>query len=222
MPNVRQNRIKLLKNTSEMLLFPAQAPLEAVAIDLLAELIRTSRGNEYLLALIGRFTKRRNPVPLNGTPGTKLAKAFVTDWMFSYWPTQALDADNGGCFTWKCFQNICQIMNIPNSYTTMYHHRANGKVEQFNRTIKAMIRAYLADHPTDCNLCMDTLTLPTTANHIPLQHWPCSTSIFQGHHLQYLFTRSQNLEEARQRPSTKGGPGSRKRSTAPKECLQKS
>ena len=45
-----------------------------------------------------------------------------------------------------------------NSFTTTYHPQTNGQTERFNRTIKAMIRSYLADHPGDWDLYTGALT----------------------------------------------------------------
>ena len=153
-----RNRIKLRKNTTELQLFPAQAPLESVCIDVLGELIKTSRGHEYLLVITDRFTKLTKTVPLKGISAAEVAKAFVTHWVFNFGPPIDLLADNGKCFTAKFFQDVCQILNIHNSFTTTYHPQANGQVERFNRTIKTAIRAYLADHPPDWDLYTDALT----------------------------------------------------------------
>lgn len=38
-----------------------------------------------------------------------------------------------------------------------YHPQTNGKVERFNRTLKATIKSYLDDHPTDSDLYTDSL-----------------------------------------------------------------
>ena len=64
-PECARNRIKLRKNTGQLQLFPAKAPLESVCIDLLGELIRTSRGHKYLLVITDRFSKLVRTVPLN-------------------------------------------------------------------------------------------------------------------------------------------------------------
>ena len=153
-----QNRIKLRQHTQQLKLFPATAPLEAVAIDVLGELIKTSRGYEYLLVISDRFTKLTKTVPLRGQSAAEVAKAFVNEWVLNYGPPKNLLADNGKCFTSKLFQEVCRILNIHNLFTTTYHPQANGQVERFNRTIKAVIRSYLSDHPEDWDLYTGALT----------------------------------------------------------------
>ncbi len=153
-----RNRIKLRKNVTELQLFPAKAPLESVAIDVLGELIKTARGHEYLLVITDRFTKLTKTVPMKGISAAEVAKHFVNEWVFNYGPPKDLIADNGGCFTAKFFQSVCKILNVHNSFTTTYHPQTNGQTERFNRTIKAMIRSYLADHPRDWDLYTGALT----------------------------------------------------------------
>ena len=81
-PECARNRIKLRKNTGELTLFPANAPLESVFIDLLGELTRTPRGNRYLLIITDRFTKLVRTVPLKGISAAAVTQAFVTHWVF--------------------------------------------------------------------------------------------------------------------------------------------
>ena len=157
-PTCARNRIKLRKNTTELQLFPATAPLESVAIDVLGELIQTARGNQYILVISDRFTKLTKTVPMKGLSASEVAKHFVNEWVFNYGAPKELLSDNGGCFTAKFFQDVCRILNVHNLYTTTYHAQTNGQVERYNRTIKAAIRSYLGDHPKDWDLYTPALT----------------------------------------------------------------
>ena len=65
-PTCARNRIKLRKNVTELQLFPAEAPLELVSIDVLGELIKTARGHEYLLVITDRLTELTKTVPMKG------------------------------------------------------------------------------------------------------------------------------------------------------------
>ena len=56
-PECARNRVKLRKNVGELKLFPANAPLESVCIDILGELSKTPQGYRYLLVITDRFTK---------------------------------------------------------------------------------------------------------------------------------------------------------------------
>lgn len=153
-----KNRIQLRLQAEPLQLFPASGPLESVAIDVLGELIKTVRGNQYLLIISDRFTKLTKSVPLKSISAAEVAKAFVNEWVFNYGPPKELISDNGKCFTAKFFQDVCRILNIQNSFTTTYHPQTNGQVERYNRTLKAAIRSYLNDHPKDWDLYTSSLT----------------------------------------------------------------
>lgn len=95
------------------------------------------------------YTKLTKSVPMKRVSAAEAAKHFVNTWLFNDGPPEELLADIGACFTAKFFQDVCRIMNIENNFTTTYHPQTNGQVEQYNRTILAALRTYVADHPRD-------------------------------------------------------------------------
>ncbi|MGH0053543.1 MAG: DDE-type integrase/transposase/recombinase [Sphaerochaetaceae bacterium] len=141
-----------------MKLFPATEPFEMVAIDILGELIRSPRGNRYILVITDRFSKLVQTVPLKRITAAEIAKAFVNNWVFVYGPPKKLLSDNGTQFTSRTFQSICNILGIQNLFTTTYHPQANGQVERFNRTLLAALRHYVADHPRDWEMFKGAVT----------------------------------------------------------------
>lgn len=79
-----RNRIKLRKHAAALKLFPARAPLEFVVIDILGELVKTPRGNRYLLVMTDRYTKLTKVVPLKQITAPLVAQEFVTHWVYNY------------------------------------------------------------------------------------------------------------------------------------------
>lgn len=151
-------RVKLHKAVTRLKLFPAVAPLESVALDLLGPLLRTQRGNLHLLVITDRFTKLTVTVPMSRITAWELAHAFTRHWVFVYGPPKSLLTDNGRQMASKFFTHICQIIGIKNIFTTTYHPQANGQAERFNRTIVSALRKYIGDHPTDWDLFTPALT----------------------------------------------------------------
>jgi Integrase zinc binding domain len=78
-----KNRIKERTHTSFLKLFPASAPLEYVAIDILGPLPKTGHGNRFLLVMTDRFSKLTRTVPLRTTTALVCARAFYDDWVYS-------------------------------------------------------------------------------------------------------------------------------------------
>lgn len=69
-----------------MILFPASARLEFVAIYILGELIKTGRGNQFLLVVAYRFSKLVRTVPMGSITAASVAQAFFTHWVMPYRP----------------------------------------------------------------------------------------------------------------------------------------
>ena len=134
------NRVKLRKRAKFMRLFPAKEPLEFVSIDLLGELIRTRRGNRFLLVIVDRFSKLVRTVPMKRITAIEAAKAFGHHWVLVYGQPLTLLRDNGPQFAARLFIDICRILGVKNVFTTSYHPQCNGHVERLNRTIINALR----------------------------------------------------------------------------------
>ena len=52
----------------------------------------------------------------------------------------------------KFFHSLCFVLEITNLYTSAYHPQTNGQVEQYNRTIAAMLPNYVGEHQDDCDV----------------------------------------------------------------------
>ena len=152
------NRVKLRKRAKVMRLFPAKAPLEFVSSDLLGELIRTRRGNRFVLVIVDRFSKLLRTVPMKRITAIEVAKAFVHHWVFVYGQPLSLFSDNGPQLAASLFIDVCRILGVKNVFTKTYHPQCNGQEERFNRTIINALRHYVADHPKDWDLFTDALT----------------------------------------------------------------
>ena len=140
-----------------MKLFPANAPLESVCLDILGELSKNLRRYRYLLVITDRLTKLVRTVPLKGISASAMARAFVNHWVFTYGPPLDLISDNGRQFTSKFFLDICRIICVHKSFTTTYHPQTNGQVEWFNRKILSALRADIKYHPIDLDLYSDAI-----------------------------------------------------------------
>ena len=141
-----ENRLRLLRNASEMKLFPATTPLDSVAIDILGPLPKSSRGFLFMFVISDRFTKLTQVVPLKRITAYDVA-AFVEHWVFKYGAPATLLFDNGSKFLAHVFRRVCNILQVHNIFTTTYHPQTNGQVERFNRTHAAMLRCYVEDNP---------------------------------------------------------------------------
>ena len=82
-----RNRVMLRRRQKNLRLFPATAPLESVAIDILGELLVTERGNRFLLVITDRFSKLVRTIPLPKITAQGVAEAFVKAMVPGLWTT---------------------------------------------------------------------------------------------------------------------------------------
>jgi Integrase zinc binding domain len=81
-----RNRISEKKHTNVMKLFPANGPMESVAMDILGLLLLKKHLNRFLLVIADRFTKVTITVPLRTVTALVVAKAFCDRWVYFYGP----------------------------------------------------------------------------------------------------------------------------------------
>ncbi len=116
-----KDRIDLRRHTTPLTLFPARAPLESVALDLLGPLPKSKRGNTHILVMVDRFSKLCRFLPMRSTTADKVARAFCDEWVFVYGPPKTLLTDNGPQLTAKLFLEACRLLGIRNVFTSTYH-----------------------------------------------------------------------------------------------------
>jgi transposase InsO family protein len=116
-----RNRMTDKRHTNPLRLFPANEPLEAVAMDILGPLPRTKHGNRFLLVITDRFSKVTKTVPLRTVTALSVAQAFCDHSAYAYGPPISLLIDNGPQFSSKFFLAACSELGIHKVFTTAYH-----------------------------------------------------------------------------------------------------
>lgn len=76
----------LRKSANQLKLFPATEKLESIALDILVPLLRTPKGNLFLLIITDRLKKLTITVPMRKIAAWDLARAFTTHLDFVYGP----------------------------------------------------------------------------------------------------------------------------------------
>jgi cleavage and polyadenylation specificity factor subunit 1 len=71
-----------------------------------------------------------------------VAHALLTGWISRFGCTQTITTDQGRQFESQLFHPLARLCGIQLSRTTAYHPAANGLVERFHRTLKAVIMCH--------------------------------------------------------------------------------
>ena len=117
---MRKEKDSLRQLRNFLKLFPARAPPEFVAIDILGELIKTPRGSCYMLVISDRFSKLVRTVPLKKVTASEVAKAFIHHWVFPDGAPVWLLSDNGKQVIAKLIRETCRMLGVKNLYTKTY------------------------------------------------------------------------------------------------------
>jgi Integrase zinc binding domain/Integrase core domain/RNase H-like domain found in reverse transcriptase len=152
-PSRAAKQLKSQKKTSHMKLFPPNAPLEFVGIDILGPLPVTRDGNRFLLIITDRYYKLTKAVPMRKITANEVSCAFFVHWIACYVVPLILLSDNGAQFVAKFFQAICTTLGVKQLFTSAYHPQCNGQTERFNRTVLGMLVYYVSKQQDDWDKC---------------------------------------------------------------------
>ena len=124
-------------------------PMERIAIDILGEIPETPRGNKYIVVIGDYFTKWTEALPIPNMEACTVAKVLVENVLCRFGIPQVIHSDQGRQFESNLFQEMCKLLGIHKTRTTPYHPQSDGMVERFNRTLAAMLSAYVSENHRD-------------------------------------------------------------------------
>lgn len=146
-PHCALNLLHLIRRKQPVRFFPLKQPLEYVSVKLLGPLPRTKAGNRFILMMADRFTKPPQVVQMKRTTCLDVTKTFSTHYVFKHGGPKEVLSDKGPQFARNLYQNTCRIFGISNTFISAYHLYTNGQVDSLNRSIAAILRCYVSDHP---------------------------------------------------------------------------
>ena len=115
------------------------APLERVALDVLGPLPESEQGNRYILVIADYFTKSTESYPMPNQEATTVAKLLVEEFLITFGAPRQLHSDQGRNFESAVFQEMCRLLDIDKTRTTLLRPQSDGMVKRFNRTLEAML-----------------------------------------------------------------------------------
>ncbi|CAC5395525.1 unnamed protein product [Mytilus coruscus] len=132
-------------------------PLDRLATDILGPLPVTPRDNRYILAISDHFTKWVEIFPIPDQTAATCAYFILNEVICRYGCPLSLHSDQGRNFESEIFTELCSLLEIRKTRTSVRNIKGNGQIERFNRVLLAMIKSYLCGEQTDWDLNLGCL-----------------------------------------------------------------
>lgn len=124
-------------------------PFELVSIDTVGPLTRSIKGNRYALTLQCDLTKYIVTVPIVDKQASTLAKALVEHFILIYGCPRAIKSDMGTEYKNEVFQQIYNILEINQKFSTAYHPETIGALERSHRCLNEYLRQFINEQHDD-------------------------------------------------------------------------
>ena len=118
-------------------------PLDRVHVDLTGPLPLTKGKHRYIMVIKDYLTKYVWLIPLKTKTAMEVAEAFVGEFICQAGVPGRLVSDRGNEFVNQLLDNISKVMKINRISTTPYNPRADGFVENHNKTLKDQLFHYV-------------------------------------------------------------------------------
>ena len=122
---------------------PVQRPFQIVGVDVMT-LPRTVQGNQHVLIFQDFLMKWPMVYPIPDQKAEQIVKILVEEIIPSFGIPESLLSDRGTNLLSHLMLDVCKLLGIRKLNTTAYHPQADGLVERYNRTLKAMLRKHAA------------------------------------------------------------------------------
>ena len=119
-------------------------PFKKIAINIVGELPRSTSGYKYILTIVDYATRYPEAIPLRTTSSKAIANALIQYFSKVGIPDEIV-SDQGSNFMSKLMAQLYEQLGITKIKTSIYHPEANGLVERFNGTLKAMLRKFVGE-----------------------------------------------------------------------------
>ena len=136
---------------------PAGAPGDCLATDYLGPFPVTAQGNRYILLLTDHFSKFVEIIPVPDMTAEVCASKILNEYISRWGCPLSIHSDQGRTYESKVFKELCRMLEISKTRTSVRNPKGNGQSERFNRTLLRMIKAYLCDEQEEWDLHLGCL-----------------------------------------------------------------
>jgi hypothetical protein len=120
----------------------ASSPFHMLGIDVMGPMsdTPTPRGNQYVVSFVDYYTKYPISFATPDCTAQTIVRLLHQEIIPNHGAPKVVICDRGPCFTAKQFKATAEELGFQVSYTSPYHHRSNGLVERWQRTLTGMLK----------------------------------------------------------------------------------
>lgn len=126
------------KNISEQI---PESRFHHVHIDIVGPLLQ-SKGDQYCLTMIDRFSRWPEAVPLKDITADTVATAFYTQWIARFGAPTTITTDQGAQFESQLFNALTDLIRCTRIRTTAYHPASSKIIERWHRSLKTALTCH--------------------------------------------------------------------------------
>src|SRR5437763_5316609 len=108
---------------------------DRIGIDFVGLLMKTEKGNKYILVITDYLTKWPEAKALPETTAENVVEFIYRDIICRHGCPGVILSDRGTHFKNKLVDGLCEKFKIKHKLSSPYHQQTNGLVERFNRTL---------------------------------------------------------------------------------------
>ena len=124
-------------------------PMERVQIDIIGPLPEHRLGYKYVLTVTCCFTKWTESYPLKNIIAKVVALTFVREFICRYGLVKEIHSDQGRQFESSLFKEMCDLLGIDKTRTTVFYTASDGLVERVQCTIEDKLSKYIKENQRD-------------------------------------------------------------------------
>ena len=92
------------------------------------------------MAMICRFSRHVECIPLKDITAQSCADCFLLHWVSRFRVPETITVDRGQQWTSNLWKELTEFRGTKICFTTAYHPASNGMIEKVHRTLKVALR----------------------------------------------------------------------------------
>ena len=125
--------------------FTATEPFEMICCDITGPL-PNCEGYSYILGIIDVFSRYIALIPLKNISAKTVTEIIFERWIAYFGIPRIIHSDNGTQFKSEIMKELCNKLQIKQSFSAPYYHQGNGLIERVLRTAKDKLYASCKSH----------------------------------------------------------------------------